>query len=1189
MTDHLGHVYLSLKDLAEPLMQRLGTVEALEYLFYRYGWSVNLTDAVFARLNQVLSARTALNQFFETASTVEARLDQNPEAGISGADVVLLADKALPVIVSLADLKPEQLTDLPAPLNEPGFWSDIAEHLLDDLLEEYIRVHQPPAYLVLHLWGVIGYEKTAPAGAHRQPYVRTRVDWDRAIAAVQNPFAALQDVYGWDLANRDFDHQKLFESLQRALRAIRVSARLIPPGSRISTLPAASGMVAQKSSDALRIPILDQLSARDGKALEVSLEMAAAAKTGQPKPSGLLVRPALRGTVEQTLPLTTDFALKWSAAADSGDALVLGIFPDELKVASGQASAKAGIAITSNRTKPWYVGNPRSARLEINGFSAGLSVDRNATDSETRLHLKTGGPNGAPGCKLVIPLEESDGFVKDTVGEKPIEFTCSPEVIWSNKTGITFNGRPGLDIDIPLEQKIGGVTLRNGHVAVTEGPKRGNSPSLLARVDVGVEAKLGPVTLAIDRMGMAAVLTSYKRQDLLALPPGSKTPALGNFDADLRFAPPMGVGVAINSSAVTGGGYLFFDTAKQEYAGVMQLQIGNIQLHAIGVLTTKMPDGSKGFSLLVSITAQGFQPIPLGFGFRLSAVGGLLGVNRTVSVEALRAGLRSNTLESILFPQDPVANAAEIVSNIRRVFPPARGRFVFGPMVKVEWGAPTVLTMDLAVLLELPSPVRLIVLGQLRAILPKKELPLIRLNMDVLGVLEIDKGELAIDAVLHDSQVLGFALTGDMALRARWLNNPTMVLAAGGLNPRFKPPESFPKLNRLAITLASGDNPRLRLEAYLALTSNTAQIGARLDLRVEAAGFSVEGYLSFDALFQFSPFQFVADMAAGVTLKWHGRTLLGVQLELTLSGPTQWRAVGKAKFEIWVFSKSIHFDKTFGAPKPPVVLPPADPLPELIAALSDVRSWSGAVPEKHRSVVSLKAAAGDGKVLVHPLGTLNVRQKVVPLDIEIARFGNTKPVGERLFRITHVKLGTQTLNAPRPVKDHFVPGQFLDLGDAESLSRPSFEQMVSGAEVVQTDLVFGGQTNSTLIAVTDAVYETVTISRSGAFDKPTTSASASKAAVIGAAELSVAARSAARGAGSARYRGVSRDLSDRDESFVVARVEDLQPVPEAGIDVAKGTTYTAAAQALARAVAANKNLRGRVKVVARQEVVEAVA
>jgi hypothetical protein len=71
--------------------------------------------------------------------------------------------------------------------------------------------------------------------------------------------------------------------------------------------------------------------------------------------------------------------------------------------------------------------------------------------------------------------------------------------------------------------------------------------------------------------------------------------------------------------------------------------------------------------------------------------------------------------------------------------------------------------------------------------------------------------------------------------------------------------------------------------------------------------------------------------------------LFGVELDLTLSGPSPWNARGKATFKIWRFSKSVSFDRKLGGGEPPPALPAANPLPELIAALSDRRNWSAVV------------------------------------------------------------------------------------------------------------------------------------------------------------------------------------------------------------------------------------------------------
>src|SRR6185295_2607876 len=102
------------------------------------------------------------------------------------------------------------------------------------------------------------------------------------------------------------------------------------------------------------------------------------------------------------------------------------------------------------------------------------------------------------------------------------------------------------------------------------------------------------------------------------------------------FKPPKGVGLSIDAGAVRGGGYLFFDTENEEYAGVVQLSIlETISITAIGMITTRMPDGSKGFSLLVIISVEFNPGIQLGMGFTLNGLGGILGLNRTMVLEAL--------------------------------------------------------------------------------------------------------------------------------------------------------------------------------------------------------------------------------------------------------------------------------------------------------------------------------------------------------------------------------------------------------------------------------------------------------------------------------------------------------------------------------------------------------------------------
>jgi uncharacterized protein DUF6603 len=101
----------------------------------------------------------------------------------------------------------------------------------------------------------------------------------------------------------------------------------------------------------------------------------------------------------------------------------------------------------------------------------------------------------------------------------------------------------------------------------------------------------------------------------------------GIANLDLGFKPPNGLGIAMDAPAVVGGGYLFFDSQKEAYSGILQLDVAEtIAVKAIGLLSRRIPGSSKSFSLEVIMSAQGFAPIQPAFGFTLTGIGGVLGV-----------------------------------------------------------------------------------------------------------------------------------------------------------------------------------------------------------------------------------------------------------------------------------------------------------------------------------------------------------------------------------------------------------------------------------------------------------------------------------------------------------------------------------------------------------------------------------
>jgi hypothetical protein len=294
----------------------------------------------------------------------------------------------------------------------------------------------------------------------------------------------------------------------------------------------------------------------------------------------------------------------------------------------------------------------------------------------------------------------------------------------------------------------------------------------------------------------------------------------------------------------------------------------------------------------------------------------------------------------------------------------------------------------------------------------------------------------------------------------------------------------MPKLERITIALASGDNPRLTCEAYYAITPNTLQFGARAQLYAAAYGFSVEGDVGYDVLMQWLPFHFLAEFYASIQLKRGSRNLFKVAVAGALEGPLPLRVSAKASFEILWCDFSIHFDRTLvDGEKPP--LPPAiDVLAELTRALANEQSWSTQRAANRQHGVTLRKLQGTALVL-DPLGNLMVKQSVVPLNTtrDIDTFGGAPVAGERRFQIaatlTSGTLPGQAQQA-EPVRDWFAPAQFFGMSDDEKLSSPSYEEMDAG-------LVFGSDAVSfdeSQIIAAPLQYDSIVIDAAGAASTP---------------------------------------------------------------------------------------------------------
>ena len=114
----------------------------------------------------------------------------------------------------------------------------------------------------------------------------------------------------------------------------------------------------------------------------------------------------------------------------------------------------------------------------------------------------------------------------------------------------------------------------------------------------------------------------------------------------------------------------------------------------------------------------------------------------------------------------------------------------------------------------------------------------------------------------------------------------------------------------------------MRAEGYLAVTSNTVQLGGYLEAGIDAGGCGAHGFLSVDAIVQFTPFHMHADVSAGFEVEVFGLTFGGIRLDGTVDGPGPVTIPGRLTVE--TFLHDFPFDETFtfGSENSPPAVPP---------------------------------------------------------------------------------------------------------------------------------------------------------------------------------------------------------------------------------------------------------------------------
>ena len=934
------------------------------------------------RLPDVIARETAVGEAAERVAVASGAL-----AGASTIEDVLQG------IAETTDAVDDLATSLSAAIAGAAFPAELHDELeafaeqlalraLDHLVVERIAELSPTTHAALLLAGLLDatpVELPTSGPTDPPPPTRNELHLDRVTTLIGHPAEHFTAVYGW--GTPAFDALAVFTRLQRLLLVTgQVQAvMLMAPGGQ---------------------PLLEAYF------LGFSVD-----ETVSPPRVNVSVRFPGSATFSDVIPLAEPWSLRVDAAgafAEDMQALVAAPFDVTLTPPAGTVAIDVTAALVAEPaagTGPvLLLGEAEGTRLTAEkatasfGFSVTWDQAANQATGEPTLDLAlTAG-------HLVLSLEGLDSFLASVL-PGTIDLAVNLDANWRPSTGLVFTGGAALTVGIPVNVRAGPAHLSQVDLSV------GVGESLALQARATGDITLGPFTASLAGVGAGAELRFTRGN-------------LGPVDFGLTALRPTGFGLSVAVGPVRGGGSIAYDDATGRYAGQFQLQVGPVGVAAGVMLDTRVP-GSPGYALLVQLRAD-FPAIQVGFGFALTSVGGLLALNRRIDMDALRARLAGGSALA-----DPAA-ALQV----------APGVTVVGPTFQLVWAR--LVTFDVGIFVELPGPRRAVLLGRARAVVenPSGGSPYLQIRLDVLGELDPNKQIVAFDAVLVDSSLLEvLELTGGAAFRMSYGADPYVVLTVGGFHPAFSPsPLVFPaSLTRIAMTRGTpNDSLYLRLEGYFAVTTNTVQFGAFLEVIVTLGSFDIRGTLGFDTLIERSPFHFTCDLHASVHVRWKKRNIGGLDLSGELSGPGP--VVFRAKVSFEILFCTISFNHTFrlGSAVEAALNPVASVLAVLLAELERPDNLRGG-GAADASVV-LAPPPTSGPPVLAPVGQLVWSQSTAPLDLLLERVGSAPVARPETVRAT----GDQVAGAHT---DWFAPGAFVTLTNADALARPAFERLSGGVQI----------------------------------------------------------------------------------------------------------------------------------------------
>jgi hypothetical protein len=1039
MASSIDRLFIELQRFFEPLGDAFASSDELAAFLRRFGYAFDGADVV-GQFDQLSPIHTSL---LDLASTTGNALAD----GIDAADLISIANSGRPLFQQLNSFN-EAFSGLapPAPLSSQGFaqsLQQLPEELFNLLLTDYLSDYAP---LLLHTLAFLDVARVDMIPATDDPrsrgiaYRASVYQWDRIGLLFEDASEWAKQSYGWGVA---FDSDTFIVRLVGIFEYLGGLAEIREMSEAQATVfmrHRASGPA--KPSFALA-PIVRTSSTETSEVgeyeatNEFGLALFPVADPGDPRDEGIAIAPYTEGEIAQTIQLGENTELRLSGDIGAVGGVVFSFRPSgashDVGVAetafSGAFSAELVVKPSSGENTIVLIGEPNATRVEVDAVLASVGGSASNTDADFFVSA------GIRALHVVVDAS-SDGLLGTILGV-PIEVDAGDLLIgWRSGRGLYFEGGTSLAVKIPIDKEIGPFHLYDIGVGLDW------KDGFTGIGTVTADARLGPLYAYVEGLGLTATLVP------------NDDGALGRFDIVFGLKLPTAYAVALDAAPISGGGFLA--VLDNEYRGALALRLESFGFAAFAILNTQLPGGRPGFSFVASIF--GDFVLPLGYGFFLTGLGGIIGVNRTTNTEALRRVLYEGELDSILFPADPIVNAASILDNMAAIFPAREGQYVFGPMARIAFSQPPLIEGKLGVVLEVGNEFRLLILGAIGSQLPTRDAALVVLQVTFFGEIDFGAGTISFDATLQNSRVLAWAVSGDMAARTGWGPRIDHVISFGGLHPRYPRPANLPDLRRMSINFGT-NNPRITLWSYQAVTLNSLQFGAGADLyakgpKIPFVGrLAAEGHAYFDALIYFNPFSFEASLGGSLSLLVDGDVVIGLGFDLRLTGPNEFVIDGKVWATVCGIDVDFPVHHRWGDRRdlPSAVADPVAILREAIASapvLEPIAATALADGVRFRD----KRPGEEGPRPTSPAGGLRFNQRAMPLAIPIEKIGEAEITGAASSLDLAVFAEQQPVNLSATELD-FVRGHFWKTTEAERLRAPTFERHKSGFEIAAGDML----------------------------------------------------------------------------------------------------------------------------------------